>query len=87
MIIYLSTKSCFDHCYHPFLKADAISRGLSDMEQGDIKLMSLYFSVDATPVQISQMMECLKGLELGTVIPNQIYIMNQKTEQLQELAL
>jgi hypothetical protein len=85
--VYLSTKSCLDHCYHPFLKSDAISRGQSDMGKDDIDLMSLLFSVEATPLQISQIMECLKGQELGTLLPKQIYVMNQKTEQLQELAL
>ena len=49
---YLSTKSCLQHCYHPFLKADAILHGQSDMEQADIDLLSLLFSVEATPLQI-----------------------------------
>jgi hypothetical protein len=84
---YLSTKSCLDHHYHPFLKADALIRGQSDMEQGNIDLMSLLFSAEATPVQISQIMECLKGPDSGTLLPKQIYDMNQKTEQLQNLAL
>jgi hypothetical protein len=50
---YLSTKSCLEYCYHPFLKANAILCGQSDMEQGDIDLLCLLFSVEATPVQIS----------------------------------
>jgi hypothetical protein len=51
---YLSTKSCLQHRYHPFFKADAILCGQSDMEQADIDLLSLLFSVEATPLQISQ---------------------------------
>jgi hypothetical protein len=66
---YLSTKSCLEHCYHPFLKADAILCRQSDMEQGDIDLPSLLFSVEATPVHFFQIMQCLKGTELGTLPP------------------
>jgi hypothetical protein len=82
---YLSTKSCLDHHYHPFIKADAILCMQSDMEQSNINLMFLLFS-EATHVQISQIMEHLKGPELGTLLPKQIYNMKQKAEQLQELA-
>jgi hypothetical protein len=60
---YLSTKSCLEHRYHPFLKADAILCGQSDMEQGDFDLLSLLFSVEATPVQISSRMHT--GAEIG----------------------
>jgi hypothetical protein len=75
---YLSTKSCLEHRYHPFLKADAILCRQSDMEQGDIDLLSLLFSVKATPNQISQTMQCLKGTESGTLLPKKVYDMNQK---------
>jgi hypothetical protein len=84
---YLSTKRCLEHCYHPFLKVDAILCRQSDMEQGNIDLLSLLFSVEATPVQISQIMQCLKGTESGTLLPKRVYDMNQKTEQLHDLAL
>jgi len=84
---YLSTKSCLDHRHHPALKADAILRGQNEMEQGDLDLLSLLFSVNATGVQISQIMQSLKGPESGTYLPKRIYDMNQKTEQLQDLAL
>ena len=49
---YLSTKSCLNHRHHPALKAEAILRGRTDMEQGDLDLLSLLFSVNATGVQI-----------------------------------
>jgi hypothetical protein len=32
-------------------------------------------------------MQCLKGPEAGTYLPKRIYEMNQKTEQLHDLAL
>ena len=84
---YLSTKSCLNHCHHPALKADAILHGHIDMEQGDLDLLSLLFSVNATGVHISQIMQSLKGPEAGTYLPKRICDMNQKTEQLQDLAL
>jgi hypothetical protein len=84
---YLSTKSSLNHCHHPALKADAILRGQNDMEQGDLDLILLLFSVNATGIQISQIMQSLKGPESGTYLPEKIYTMNQKMEQLQDLAL
>jgi hypothetical protein len=86
---YLSTKSCLNHCHHPALKADAMLHGQNEMEQGDLDLLFLLFSVNvnATGVQISQIMQSLKGPESGTYLPKRIYDMNQKTEQLQDLAL
>ena len=84
---YLSTKSSLNHHHHPALKAEAILRGHTDMEQGDLDLLSLLFSVNATGVQISEIMQNLKGLEAGTYLPQRFYDMNKKTEQLQDLAL
>ena len=84
---YLSTKSCLTHLHHPPLKAEAILRGHIDMDQGDLDLLSLLFSVNATGVQISQIMHSLKGPEAGTYLPKRIYDMNQKTEHLHDLAL
>ena len=45
---YLSTKSCPNYRHHPALKAEAIVRGHTDMEQGNLDLLSLLFSVNAT---------------------------------------
>ncbi len=45
---YLSTKSCLNHCHHPALKVDAILGGQNDMEQVDLMLLSLLFSINAT---------------------------------------
>ena len=84
---YLSTKSCIRHLHHPALKADAILRGQNNMEQVDLTLLSLLFSINATGGQIQQIMQTLKGPESGSYLPKNIYNMNQKTEQLQDLAL
>jgi hypothetical protein len=84
---YLSTKSCLHHRHHPALKADAILHGQNDMEQVDLTLLSLLFSINATDGQIGQIMQTLKGPELSTYLSKRIYDMNQKTEQLQDLAL
>ena len=63
---YLSTKTCLNHLHHPALKADAILRGQNDMEQVDLTLLSLLFSINATGGQIQQIMQTLKGPESGT---------------------
>jgi hypothetical protein len=81
---YLSTKSCLSS---PALKADAILRGHNDMEQGDLDLISLLVSANVTRVQMSQIMQSLKGPESGTYLPKRMNQINQKTEQLQDLAL
>jgi hypothetical protein len=52
-----------------------------------ILIYSRFFSVNATGVQISQIMQSLKGPEAGTNLPKKMYDMNRKTEQLQDLAL
>ena len=84
---YLSTNSCLDHRHHPPLKSEAILRGQKSMEQGDLDLLSLLFSVGATGGQISQFMQGLKGADSGEILPKRIYDMNQKTEELQDLAI
>ncbi len=56
------------------------------METGDIDILTLLFSVNMTPIQISQIMEQLKGLEAGTFMPKQVYNMNKKTEELHDFA-
>ena len=61
--------------------------GQNDMEQVDLMLLSLLFSINATGGQIQQIMQILKGLESGTYLPKRIYDMNQTMEQLQDLAL
>ncbi len=65
---YLSTKSCLNHLHHPALKADAILCGQNDMEQVDLTLLSLLFSINDTGGQIQQIMQTLKGPESGTYL-------------------
>ena len=69
------------------IKDKAILRGQNDMERGDLDLLSLLVIVNATGVHISQIMQSLKGPESGTYLLKRIYEMNQKTEQLHDMAL
>ncbi len=59
---YLSTKSSLNHCHHPALKADAILHGQNDLEQGDLDLLSLLFSVNATSIQIHKLCKAWRVL-------------------------
>ena len=85
-LFYLSKNSSLDHCHHPPLKSKAILCGQSDMETGDIDILTLLFSVNVSPSQISQIMEQLKGPEAGTFMPKRVYDMNKKTEELHAFA-
>ena len=84
---YLSKKSCLDHCYHPRQKSESILRGQKDMDTGDFDLLTLLFSVNVSPMQISQIMEQVKGPEAGTYHPNRVYDINQRTEDLKKFAI
>jgi hypothetical protein len=57
------------------------------MEEGDIDLISLLVSAQLSPLQITQIMSQLKGSEFGTILTKQVYDINQKTEELLNLAL
>jgi hypothetical protein len=85
-LFYLSKNSSLNHCHHPCLKSKAILHGQSDMETGNIDILTLLFSVNVTPTQISRIMEQLKGPELGTFMPRCVYDMNKKTEELHDFA-
>ncbi len=50
-------------------------------------LLTLPFSVNVSPVQISQIMEQVKGNEAGTYHPKHVYEINQRTEDLKNFAL
>ncbi len=73
---YLSKNSCLDHCYHPRQKSESILRGQKDMDTGDFDLSTLLFIVNVSPIQISQIMEQVKGPEAGTYHPKRIYDIN-----------
>ncbi len=82
---YLSKSSCLNHCYHPRQKSEAILHGQKDMDTGDIDLLTLLFSVNVSPMQISQIIEQVKGPEAGTYHPKCVYDINQGTEDLKIL--
>jgi hypothetical protein len=83
---YLSKNSSLNHCHHPRLKSKAILCGQSDMETGNIDILTLLFSVNVTPTQVFQIMEQLKEPESGTFMPKRVYNMNKKTEELHDFA-
>ncbi len=84
---YLSKNSCLDHCYHPHQKSESILPGQKAMDTGDFDLLTLLFSVNVSPMQISQIMEQVKGHEAGTYHPKWVYDINQKTEDLKKFAI
>jgi hypothetical protein len=87
IVFYLSKSSCLHHLHHPHLNSEAVIRGQRDTEEGDIDLILLLFSAHLSPLQITEIMSQLKGNEFGTILPKQVHDMNQKTEELRDLAL
>jgi hypothetical protein len=85
-LFYLSKNSSLNHCHHPCLKSKAILCGQSDMESGNIDILTLIFSVNVIPTRISQIMEQLKGPESGRFMTKRVYDMNKKTEELHDFA-
>jgi hypothetical protein len=57
------------------------------MDTGDIDLLTLLFSANISPMQISQIMEQVKGPEARTYHPKGVYDINQRTEDLKNFAL
>ena len=84
---YLSKMSNLKHAFHPKMTADVIQRGQNDLSNGDLDLIQLLFDISATPLQISHFIGALKGDDFGRFIPKRVYDMNQKTEDLQNIAL
>ena len=80
-LFYLSKNSSLNRCHHPHLKSIAILRGQSNMETGDIDIITLLFSVNVTSIQISRIMEQLKGPEAGTFMPKRVCDMNKKKQR------
>jgi hypothetical protein len=74
---YLSKNSCLHLCHHPCLKSYAIFHGHKDMNKCDIDLLTLLFSVSISPIQISQIMEQLKGSWAGKFTPKPTYIQHE----------
>jgi hypothetical protein len=84
---YPATTSFLHHSHHPPLKSEAISRGKHDMDSSDINLLTLLFSANVQPFQISQIMGQMKGPQAGTFSPKRLYNTNKKSEELQNFAL
>jgi hypothetical protein len=64
-----------------------MSCGQNDMDKSDINLLTLLFSANVQPFQISQIMGQIKGPQVGTFSPKRIYNTNKRTEELQNFAL
>jgi hypothetical protein len=76
---YLAKTSCLHHSHHPRLKSEAISCGQNDMDKGDIDFLTLLFSANIQPFQISQM-GLHEGSQAGTFCPKRLYNINKRTE-------
>jgi hypothetical protein len=57
------------------------------MDKSDIDLLTLLFSANIQPFQISQIMGQIKGPQAGTFSPKHLYNTNKRTEELHNLAL
>ena len=57
------------------------------MDAGDFDHLTLLFSVNVSPMQISQIMEQVKGPEAGTYHLKHVYNINQRTEDLKNFAM
>ena len=57
------------------------------MDKSDINLLTLLFSANVQPFQISQIMGQMKGPQAGTFSPKCLYNTNKRTEELQNFAL
>jgi hypothetical protein len=54
------------------------------MDTGEFDLLTLLFSVNVSPMQISQIMEQVKGPEAGTYHPKHGIDIYQRTEDLKK---
>ncbi len=57
------------------------------MDTGDFDLLKFLFSAKVSPMQISQIMEQVKGPEAGTYNPKHVYDIYQRTEDLKKFAI
>ena len=55
--------------------------------QETLIFLTILFSVNVSPMQISQIMEQVKGPEAGTYHPKRVYDINQRTEDLKNFAI
>jgi hypothetical protein len=59
--LYLAKTSCLHHSHHLHLKFEDISCGKHDMDKSDINLLTVLFSANVQPFQISQIIGQVKG--------------------------
>jgi hypothetical protein len=57
------------------------------MDESDIDLLTLLFSVNVELFQISEIMGQMKGSQAGTFSPKCLYNTNKRTEELHNFAL
>ncbi len=57
------------------------------MDKSDINLLTLLFSANVQPFQISQIIGQMKGPQAGSFSPKHLYNTNKKTKELQNFAL
>jgi hypothetical protein len=57
------------------------------MDKSDINLLTLSFSANVQPFQISQILGQMKGPQAGTFSPKRLYDTNKRTDELQNFAL
>jgi hypothetical protein len=83
---YLSSKSSLHHEYHTYIPPEAISRSTADLDDQEQDFMNTLVNLHASHKLITQVFENLKGASFGTFLPKSIYYMNQKSEQILDLA-
>jgi hypothetical protein len=57
------------------------------MDESDIDVLTLLFSVNVQPFQVSEIMGQMKGSQAGTSSPKRLFNTNKRTEELQNFAL
>jgi hypothetical protein len=75
---YLAKTSCLHHSHHLHLKSEAISCGQNDMDKCDINLLTLLFSANVHPFQISKIIGQIKGPQAGAFSSKRLYNTNKR---------
>jgi len=83
---YLSQSSSLKHNDHPYIPPEAIARGEKDLDLAEKEFMNIMYEHRVSNNAIGKIMQTIKGKEFGNFIPKSIYRMNQKTENMLNLA-
>ena len=83
---YLSKTSSLKHNDHPYIPPEAISRGEKDLDMPEKDFMNILYEHRVSNNAIGKIMQTIKGKSFGNFIPKSIYRMNQKTENMLNLA-